>query len=62
MVWTRGPAADYDAWDTLNPGGGWGWHDLLPYFQKVRNSIADQDDNILTNKLLERDIYLDGER
>lgn len=34
MVWTRGSAADYDAWEALgNPG--WGWEGLLPYFKKV---------------------------
>lgn len=48
MVWTRGPAADYDAWDDLNPGGGWGWHDLLPYFQKVRDGNYCQTDDMLT--------------
>ncbi|KAL7627358.1 hypothetical protein AAE478_001550 [Parahypoxylon ruwenzoriense] len=33
LVWTRGSAADFDAWERLgNPG--WGWSDLLPYFQK----------------------------
>jgi choline dehydrogenase len=35
MCWTRGSAADYDAWEALgNPG--WGWHGLLPYFKKVQ--------------------------
>ncbi|KAI0799098.1 GMC oxidoreductase-domain-containing protein [Xylaria sp. FL0064] len=37
LCWTRGAAADYDAWENLgNPG--WGWMDLLPYFIKVRKS------------------------
>ncbi|KAI1361785.1 GMC oxidoreductase-domain-containing protein [Xylaria arbuscula] len=36
LVWTRGAAADYDAWRNLgNPG--WGWTDLLPYFLKSEN-------------------------
>lgn len=34
MCWTRGSAADFDAWEELgNPG--WGWTGLLPYFKKV---------------------------
>jgi len=34
LCWTRGSAADYDAWENLgNPG--WGWAGLLPYFLKV---------------------------
>lgn len=43
MVWTRGSSKDYDAWNELNGGQtqtsryGWGWSDLLPYFQKVRS-------------------------
>ncbi|KAF1931901.1 GMC oxidoreductase [Didymella exigua CBS 183.55] len=33
MVYDRGSAADYDAWEALgNPG--WGWNDLEPYFKK----------------------------
>lgn len=31
---TRGGRADYDAWAALG-NEGWGWDDLLPYFQKV---------------------------
>lgn len=43
MVWTRGSAKDYDAWDNLNnihPESkryNWQWSDLVPYFQKVRH-------------------------
>jgi len=36
MVFPRGAAADYDAWEALgNPG--WGWDGILPYFKKVRS-------------------------
>ncbi|KAI1422285.1 GMC oxidoreductase-domain-containing protein [Xylaria sp. FL1777] len=39
LCWTRGAAADYDAWKNLgNPG--WGWTDLLPYFLKSENYTA----------------------
>lgn len=43
MVWTRGSAKDYEAWDDLNDlktqpeRYRWRWSDLLPYFQKVRD-------------------------
>ena len=34
MLWNRGGQQDYDDWVTLgNPG--WGWKEMLPYFQKV---------------------------
>lgn len=37
MCWTRGAAADFDAWEELgNPG--WGWKGLLPYFKKVNSA------------------------
>ncbi|KAI8960838.1 putative GMC oxidoreductase [Daldinia sp. FL1419] len=36
LVWTRGSAAGFDAWEHLgNPG--WGWMDLLPYFRKTES-------------------------
>ncbi|OTA99288.1 putative GMC oxidoreductase [Hypoxylon sp. CI-4A] len=39
MVWTRGAAADYDAWESLG-NSGWGWADLLPYFLKSETYIT----------------------
>ncbi|KAI0459565.1 GMC oxidoreductase-domain-containing protein [Xylaria acuta] len=42
LCWTRGSAADYDAWRNLgNPG--WGWTDLLPYFLKSENYTTHTD-------------------
>ncbi|KAI0844742.1 putative GMC oxidoreductase [Daldinia vernicosa] len=42
LVWTRGSAADFDAWEHLgNPG--WGWMDLLPYFRKSENYSVQVD-------------------
>ncbi|KAI1765470.1 GMC oxidoreductase [Hypoxylon sp. FL1150] len=39
LVWTRGSVADFDAWERLgNPG--WGWNDLLPYFEKSERYSA----------------------
>ncbi|KAI1775350.1 GMC oxidoreductase [Hypoxylon cercidicola] len=39
LVWTRGSVADFDAWERLgNPG--WGWSDLLPYFEKSEKYSA----------------------
>ncbi|KAK9418673.1 putative GMC oxidoreductase-domain-containing protein [Seiridium unicorne] len=42
MIWTRGTQADYDAWKTLG-NEGWGWDDMLPYFQRIEaftNNLA----------------------
>jgi len=33
MVYDRGAAADYDAWEALG-NKGWGWKGMLPYFKK----------------------------
>ncbi|MCF4098479.1 GMC family oxidoreductase [Maritalea mediterranea] len=33
MIYMRGQAADYDHWRQLG-NKGWGWEDVLPYFQK----------------------------
>ena len=34
MVFDRGAAGDYDAWDDLG-NEGWGFNSLLPFFKKV---------------------------
>ena len=34
MVYIRGQAADYDAWDEALGGAGWSYEDLLPHFIK----------------------------
>ncbi|KAK2763406.1 gmc oxidoreductase [Colletotrichum kahawae] len=39
MCWTRGAAADFDAWEELG-NDGWGWGGLLPYFKKVEKYTA----------------------
>ncbi|KAI8179581.1 Dehydrogenase xptC [Colletotrichum sp. SAR 10_75] len=39
MCWTRGAAADFDAWEELG-NDGWGWDGLLPYFKKVEMYTA----------------------
>ena len=33
MVYDRGSAADYDAWEALG-NKGWGWKGMLPFFKK----------------------------
>ena len=33
MVYDRGAAADYDAWEALG-NRGWGWKGMLPFFKK----------------------------
>lgn len=39
MLWVRGQAADYDAWEAQgNPG--WGWNDVLPFFRQAEDHRA----------------------
>lgn len=33
MMYDRGSAADYDAWEALG-NKGWGWSGIYPFFQK----------------------------
>ncbi|KAF9881700.1 hypothetical protein CkaCkLH20_00846 [Colletotrichum karsti] len=42
MCWTRGAAADFDAWEELG-NRGWGWDGLLPYFKKVEKYTNNVD-------------------
>ena len=37
MVYVRGHAHDYDQWEQMG-ATGWGWADVLPYFQRMENS------------------------
>lgn len=39
MVYDRGSAADYDAWEELG-NDGWGWEGLYPFFKKGTEFIA----------------------
>lgn len=43
MMWVRGHRADYDAW--RNAGcAGWGYDDVLPYFQRAERRSPDDGD------------------
>jgi choline dehydrogenase len=42
MIFIRGAAADYDAWEEMG-NTGWGWHSVLPYFRKMETADADKD-------------------
>ena len=34
LIWNRGNQESYNTWNELG-NSGWGWNDLLPYFEKV---------------------------
>lgn len=34
LIWNRGNQESYNTWNELG-NFGWGWNDLLPYFEKV---------------------------
>ncbi|MDE4192865.1 GMC family oxidoreductase [Phaeobacter gallaeciensis] len=42
MLYVRGHAGDYDEWAGLGCDG-WGWSDVLPYFQRAENNEAGSD-------------------
>lgn len=42
MIFIRGAAADYDAWEALG-NKGWGWNSVLPYFRKMETADNDKD-------------------
>ncbi|KAI0012979.1 hypothetical protein F4779DRAFT_643094 [Xylariaceae sp. FL0662B] len=48
LCWNRGSVADFDAWEHLgNPG--WGWSDLLPYFQKSEKYSTQHNETMLSS-------------
>lgn len=38
MMWVRGVAADYDAWEAAG-NRGWGYDSVLPYFRRAENAV-----------------------
>ncbi|MDW6021117.1 GMC family oxidoreductase N-terminal domain-containing protein [Mesorhizobium sp. BAC0120] len=42
MIFIRGAAADYDAWEAMG-NKGWGWNSVLPYFRKMETADEDKD-------------------
>jgi choline dehydrogenase len=42
LVFLRGAASDYDAWEALG-ASGWGYQDLLPYFKRMEHNVRGAD-------------------
>lgn len=45
MVYDRGSAADYDAWEALG-NDGWGWKGMFPFFKKGVEFIPPPNDTV----------------
>ncbi|TDZ58601.1 Dehydrogenase xptC [Colletotrichum trifolii] len=59
MCWTRGSAADFNAWEELgNPG--WGWDGLLPYFKKVERYTTNVDEARRNSSNIHPDMAVHG--
>lgn len=43
MIYVRGVAEDYDAWEAQG-AAGWGWQDVLPYFKKSEDFSRGESD------------------
>ena len=43
MVYVRGHARDFDAWEAMG-AQGWGFADVLPYFKRMENWHSDEGD------------------
>ncbi|XP_053617639.1 glucose dehydrogenase [FAD, quinone]-like isoform X2 [Plodia interpunctella] len=44
MIYTRGTAYDYNAWENMG-NEGWGWDEVLPYFRKIEHFKIPKFDN-----------------
>ena len=44
QIYTRGNAADYDAWAREEGCAGWSYRDVLPYFKRAENNQRFADD------------------
>lgn len=45
MIYDRGSAADYDAWEELG-NHGWGWEGMYPFFKKGTEFIAPPNNTV----------------
>ncbi|KAK6442560.1 hypothetical protein LTR95_001221 [Oleoguttula sp. CCFEE 5521] len=50
MAWTRPSRQDLDAWTELG-NAGWGWDDLLPFYQRSETFSPPSDDDTLQHRL-----------